>query len=213
MTGAHQAEHRMSQAAYSRIFISYSHRNEQWKERLLKQLAVFEQHHSLEVWHDENMEGGADWERRIHEAMDSARFAIVLLCPDALSSTFMVDRELPVLERRWRANELSVIPILYKKDCLWEKHAWLTSLQTKPRLAAGAAPLSEIGDRAEHHLRTLVVKFEQGDRKEQGGTTFKMLAAFENWFARSDEFGARQLAVLRSKFALHIQNALELKPP
>jgi tetratricopeptide (TPR) repeat protein len=42
-----------------------------------------------------------------------------------------------------------------------------------------------------------LVKFEEADRKEQGGTTFKMLAAFENWFARSGEFGARQLAVLR----------------
>ena len=28
-------------------------------------------------------------------------------------------------------------------------------------------------------------------------TTFKMRAALENWFARSGEFGARQLAVLR----------------
>jgi hypothetical protein len=36
-----------------------------------------------------------------------------------------------------------------------------------------------------------------GTRREQGGTTFKMLAAFENWFARSGEFGARQLAILR----------------
>jgi len=45
--------------------------------------------------------------------------------------------------------------------------------------------------------RRNLVKFEEADRKEQGGTTFKMLAAFENWFARSGEFGARQLAVLR----------------
>jgi len=42
-----------------------------------------------------------------------------------------------------------------------------------------------------------LVKFEEADHKEQGGTTFKMLAAFENWFAKSGEFGARQLAVLR----------------
>ncbi len=41
-----------------------------------------------------------------------------------------------------------------------------------------------------------LVKFEEADRKEQGGTTFKMLAAFENWFAKGGEFGARQLAVL-----------------
>jgi hypothetical protein len=42
-----------------------------------------------------------------------------------------------------------------------------------------------------------LVKFEEADRAVQGGTTFKMLAAFENWFAKSGEFGARQLAVLR----------------
>lgn len=42
-----------------------------------------------------------------------------------------------------------------------------------------------------------LVKFEEADRKEQGGTTFKMLAAFENWFIKSDEFGVRQLAILR----------------
>jgi hypothetical protein len=42
-----------------------------------------------------------------------------------------------------------------------------------------------------------LVKFEEADREEQGGTTFKMLAAFENWFTKSGEFGARQLAVLR----------------
>ena len=42
-----------------------------------------------------------------------------------------------------------------------------------------------------------LVKFEEADRKEQGGTTFKMLAAFENWFAKGGEFGVRQLAILR----------------
>ncbi len=42
-----------------------------------------------------------------------------------------------------------------------------------------------------------LVKFEEADRKEQGGTTFRMLAAFENWFAKSGDFGARQLAILR----------------
>lgn len=42
-----------------------------------------------------------------------------------------------------------------------------------------------------------LVMFAEADRGVQGGTTFKMLAAFENWFAKSGEFGSRQLAVLR----------------
>ena len=42
-----------------------------------------------------------------------------------------------------------------------------------------------------------LVKFEEADRKEQGGTTFKMLAAFENWFANEGDIEARALTVLR----------------
>jgi len=41
------------------------------------------------------------------------------------------------------------------------------------------------------------VKFEEADLKVQGGTTFKMLAAFESWFARSGEVEMRSLTVLR----------------
>ena len=41
------------------------------------------------------------------------------------------------------------------------------------------------------------VHFEEADRMVQGGTTFKMLAAFESWFAKSGDLGGRQLAVLR----------------
>jgi hypothetical protein len=42
-----------------------------------------------------------------------------------------------------------------------------------------------------------MAKFEEADRREQCGTTFKMLAAFERWFLKGGEFGARQIAVLR----------------
>jgi tetratricopeptide (TPR) repeat protein len=42
-----------------------------------------------------------------------------------------------------------------------------------------------------------LVKFEEADRKEQGGTTFKMLAAFENWFANEGDIEARALTILR----------------
>jgi tetratricopeptide (TPR) repeat protein len=41
-----------------------------------------------------------------------------------------------------------------------------------------------------------LVKFEEADREEQGGTTFKMLTAFENWFSRGSEIYRQQLAVL-----------------
>ena len=42
-----------------------------------------------------------------------------------------------------------------------------------------------------------LVKFEEADLELQGGTTFKMLAAFENWFDRSGGLYQQSLAILR----------------
>lgn len=42
-----------------------------------------------------------------------------------------------------------------------------------------------------------LVKFEEADRAVQGGTTFKMLAAFENWFNRNGGFYQQSLTILR----------------
>ena len=42
-----------------------------------------------------------------------------------------------------------------------------------------------------------LVKFEEADKTVQGGTTFKMLTAFENWFANEGDIEARALAILR----------------
>jgi tetratricopeptide (TPR) repeat protein len=41
------------------------------------------------------------------------------------------------------------------------------------------------------------VKFEEADRNVQGGTTFKMLGAFDRWFVRSSEYGGRYRAILQ----------------
>ncbi|MEZ6141566.1 MAG: hypothetical protein R3B84_13420 [Zavarzinella sp.] len=49
-----------------------------------------------------------------------------------------------------------------------------------------------------------MVKFKEADRKGQGGTTFKMLAAFENWFDKCGEFGARRLLTILRLISLLI---------
>jgi len=145
----------------SSVFISYSHRNPDWKDRLLRHLNVFERHHLLEVWHDETMGAGDDWERKIDEAMANARLAVVLLCPDALKSTFMLNKEFPVLERRWNGNEITVVPILCKSDCPWEANKWLAKLQIKPRLASGPTALSQLPRDADRHLRHLATEIAE----------------------------------------------------
>lgn len=42
-----------------------------------------------------------------------------------------------------------------------------------------------------------LVQFDKSDSSIQGGHTFRMLAAFQQWFASGGQFGARRLAILR----------------
>ena len=51
-----------------RIFISYSHDDEKWKDLLVKQLGVLEAEDQLEVWDDRRIETGADWLPEIERA-------------------------------------------------------------------------------------------------------------------------------------------------
>lgn len=43
------------------IFISYSHADETWKQRLVKQLTVLELEDVLEVWDDRKIDAHGDW--------------------------------------------------------------------------------------------------------------------------------------------------------
>jgi hypothetical protein len=67
------------------IFISYSHLDEEWKDRLLRHLAVSQKQGHLELWHDRLIGAGEDWERRIQAAMDAASVAILLLSVNSLN--------------------------------------------------------------------------------------------------------------------------------
>lgn len=43
------------------VFISYSHKDEEWKDRLVTHLSVLERAGLLDVWDDRRIEAGADW--------------------------------------------------------------------------------------------------------------------------------------------------------
>ena len=44
--------------AMGKIFISYSHKDDEWKDKFVTHLGVMEE---LEIWDDRKIEGGDDW--------------------------------------------------------------------------------------------------------------------------------------------------------
>jgi TIR domain len=79
------------------VFISYSHKDAQWLEKLKQFLRPLEDKDLIRVWDDTEIHPGSDWLGDISKALESARVAVFLLTQNFLDSPFIRDKELPVL--------------------------------------------------------------------------------------------------------------------
>jgi hypothetical protein len=58
------------------VFISYSHKDKDWKDRLISHLGVLSEQGLLSFWDDRQIGVGEDWYEKIQEAMNDARVAV-----------------------------------------------------------------------------------------------------------------------------------------
>jgi hypothetical protein len=123
------------------VFISYSHKDEAWKDRLLTHLGVLQSQGLLELWDDRRIAAGEDWYAAIQAAMRRASVAVLLISADFLTSKFILGEEVPRLLARRDAEGVRVIPLIVR-PCAWQVVPWLRRLQARPRdgrpLSAGS---------------------------------------------------------------------------
>ncbi len=124
------------------VFLSYSHVDEVWKDRLEVQLKVLQFEGVLDVWSDRDIKAGSAWLAKIEAAIDNARVAVLLVSAEFLISGFVREIEIPrCLERRHQGG-LQVVPVLVK-PCLWKKVDWLSRIQIRPGDNVALSGLSE----------------------------------------------------------------------
>ena len=114
------------------VFISYSHRDEEWKNRLQPHLEMLEVQNQIKLWHDRMIDVGADWFPEITKAMKNAAVAICLISPHYLASKFVNQEEIPYLLQRRESDGMLLLPVLVE-PCLWNVVEWLRSIQMLPR--------------------------------------------------------------------------------
>ncbi|HEX5717759.1 MAG TPA: toll/interleukin-1 receptor domain-containing protein, partial [Thermoanaerobaculia bacterium] len=127
----------MSMPTRSTVFLSYSHQDEDWKNRVVGHLDVLEA--ELDVWDDRRIAKGDAWLLEIQDAMDRAAVAVLLISKDFLNSKFIKGTEVPHLLKRRREDGLRVIP-LFVHSCAWPAVKWLADIQGGPK---DAKPLAE----------------------------------------------------------------------
>ena len=114
------------------IFISYSHKDEVWKDRLTSQLGVLRAHGLLSFWDDRQIGAGEHWYKEIQDAIDTASIAVLLVSDNYLNSRFILDEEVKRLLQRREENGLIIFPVIIK-HCPWQKIPWLNRMQARPK--------------------------------------------------------------------------------
>ncbi len=137
------------------VFVSYSHEDEAWKNRLVKQLRVLELEGDLEVWDDRRISVGDDWLPEIEAAMARCRAAVLLISADFLTSKFILGTEVPEILRRREADGLRVIPVIVH-PCAWKAVPWLSKIACRPKDGKPLASFPK--SRAEQHLADLALE-------------------------------------------------------
>jgi len=112
------------------IFVSYSHLDKVKKDKLLMHLSVLKK--KFDLWSDDRIGVGANWEQEIDRAMASATVGVLLITVNFLVSNFIEVKEVPVLLQRSRAEGLTIVPIL-AKDCPWQQIDWLAAMDLRPK--------------------------------------------------------------------------------
>lgn len=100
------------------VFFSYSHKDEDLRDRLETHLSVLKRQGLIDAWHDRRIKAGDEVDHSIDSNLNAADVILLLVSPDFLASNYCYDVEMQRAMQRHEAREARVIPVILK-HCDW----------------------------------------------------------------------------------------------
>ena len=100
------------------VFISYSHADEELRQKLEKHLAALRRQGVISTWHDRRIGPGEEIHNQISAQLDSADIIIILVSADFLASDYCYKIEMTRAMARHDEGTARVIPVILR-PCDW----------------------------------------------------------------------------------------------
>ncbi|MFA5916274.1 MAG: toll/interleukin-1 receptor domain-containing protein [Burkholderiales bacterium] len=126
------------------VFVSYSHSDREYVDRLLVHLRPLEKEGAIDLWVDTRLRAGDKWKKEIEKALAKATAAILVVSADFLASDFITDNELPPLLKNAEERGTRIIPLIVK-PCRFARDKTLRHFQAinDPKQALALLPHGE----------------------------------------------------------------------
>ena len=115
----------------AKVFFSYSHDDERYRDQLEKHLALLKREGLIESWHDRRITAGSPIDREIDQQLEQADVVLLLVSASFLASDYCYSIEMQRAMERHARKEATVIPVVVR-PCDW-KSAPFGNLMAVPR--------------------------------------------------------------------------------
>lgn len=100
------------------VFFSYSHKDEELRDRLETALATMKRQGLIEAWHDRRLRAGDDIDHGVRSELERAEVILLLVSPDFIASDYCHDIEMARAIERHERGKARVIPVILRA-CDW----------------------------------------------------------------------------------------------
>jgi tetratricopeptide (TPR) repeat protein len=97
-----------------KIFLSYSHKDETFKDQFIIHLSGLKRSNLIEIWDDRQVKIGEKWDEKIKQNLLDSDIVFFLISPDFLASEYINEVEIQQTITRHKNNEACIVPVFLR---------------------------------------------------------------------------------------------------
>ncbi len=98
----------------AKVFISYAHKDEDFKNELIEHLSILKRTNMIEEWNDRKITAGQEWDKEISMHLEKADIILFLVSASFINSDYCYDIEVKRAIEKHESKDAILIPIVIR---------------------------------------------------------------------------------------------------